>query len=594
MAKISDLLNSQKISRLDAHKPRLATSDPDFKSRELVKSVLPKGANLSYSPSKRRTGSIFSGSSTGAIGENSIWHTQRPYEPKWESPDRLYYPTDRVEANEHWRMFHKYDPIFGTAIEMYTEMLVSDFDIVLENADDPGIVSTLEQMCEDVNLQDVLRMLIKEFLVIGEVFPHCFFDEETGLWSYVGFHNPDFIEVLDSPIIDMEPIIKFVPDDGLREMLLDGSEEARTLRNKLPAEFVSKIMSGQKIRLSPVNCSYIARKLHPYDERGTSMASRLWRIWMVEDAVYNSTIATYRRSASPINVVKMGDPAQGWIPGPDQQDQMVQMLAQAELDPHAFIVTHYGVNYEAWGSSERAVTISKENATIETIKLQALGLSKSFTSGDTTYANAKSGLQVFLRRLLSLRQYIESVWLYPKFFQPIVEVNEWYRTTQSEVNHNFRIKQSSVADEDLYVRPKIVWKNNLDPKVDEDLMKAFGALKQFGVPIAKSTIAAAASMDWKSELEKTLKEFKEEKEIKENTLGVALTQEFDKAQQMGAGGGAKPPGGAGGGAMPPGAKGGPAKPKGDASTPPGSADPKGLSEPMDDAIENPADIESGV
>jgi len=145
-------------------------------------------------------------------------------------------------------------------------------------------------------------------------------------------------------------------------------------------------LARQKIRLSSVNCSFIPRKLHPYDERGTSLASRLWRIWMVEDAVYNSTIATFRRNSAPIRVAKLGDRNMGWIPPPETEEKLLHLLTQAEMDPNAWLVWNYGIEFEAWGTQERAITLSKEYDTLEKCKLVALGLSKSFMTGEISYS----------------------------------------------------------------------------------------------------------------------------------------------------------------------------------------------------------------
>jgi hypothetical protein len=574
-------------ARADQMQPKLVTADANYRNREAVRDVLPEGATLS--PVQKRaqsvqnwTGSAFMNTGSGS----SQFHTQRPYLPEFDSPDRQWYPVDRLEANYYWRMFYKTDPVFGTAVDMYANMMVSDFDIELENESDQTIKQQLEDMCEQTKFLENFQYMVKEFLVTGEAVPHCLFDETEGVWSYLAFHNPDFIEIQDSPILDMEPIINFLPDDCLRELLTASTPESLEIRKRLPAEFVSKVLARQKIRMSPLNCSYIPRKLHPYDERGTSIASRLWRIWMVEDAVYNSTLATFRRAASPLKIIKMGDPNTGWIPEPEKQNDMLRMLAQAEMDPQSWLVTHFGTNYEAWGNTDRAVTLSREHDTIEKVKLLALGLSKSFMSGEVTYSSQKSGLQVFLRRLLSMRQFFENSWILPKFFGPIVAINDWTKSTPAEVNHRIRVKRTAQesAERGLLITPKLKWRNKLDPTVDSDTLQAYGQLKNFGFDISNSTIGSVVSLDWEDETRKKAKEFKSRDQILTDTLGESLKQKYE--QQAGAA--AKPPGTAGGGAKPPGAAGAPKQAPGGkpTSNPPGSGDEAGGS--FDDGLESPS------
>lgn len=578
---------------MDDFQPRLVNGDPGYQRRELAASVLPKGSTLGVAPQRREAAGFFSGTPMGVSptgggggGGSSMYHMQRPYMPQVESPDRVQYPKSRAEANEDWRLFHRVDPIFGTAIDMYAEMLVSEFDIVVGDEKSTEIRDTLEYMCQTTNLMDRLRYIIREYLVIGEAIPHTFFDDDLGIWTYIGMHNPDYVDVVDAPIVNMEPILNFVPDENLRRLLSDGSPESREFKARLPAEFVSKIMARQKIRLSPLNASFIPRKMHPYESRGTSLASRMWRIFMVEDAVYNSTIATYRRQAAPVKVIKLGDPQTGWIPAPGAEVKLLEMLNRCEADPQSWVIYHYGINFEAWGTSDRAISIKGEHDVIEKVKLLALGLSKAFMTGETTYASAKSGLQVFLRRLLSLRQFLENIWLYPKFFRPISEINEWFTAKPSEVNHRYRIKRTAqeIEEQNMILMPTLKWRNKLDPSIDQDVMQAYAMLEKFGVRIAKSTVAGAVGLDAREELEKSMKEFKSEDTLVNETLGAELAQKFLQQGQQAAAPGAKPPGGPGAGAKPPAAGGKTPGGMDDASRPPGVGDTGGA---MNEGLEKP-------
>ena len=64
-------------------------------------------------------------------------------------------------------------------------------------------------------------------------------------------------------------------------------------------------------------------------------------------------------------------------------------------------------------------------------------------SGEVSYASVKGGLQVFLRRLLSLRQFYENTWINPRFFRPISIINEWEKPKPSEVAHKYRVKKTA-------------------------------------------------------------------------------------------------------------------------------------------------------
>jgi hypothetical protein len=268
----------------------------------------------------------------------------------------------------------------------------------------------------------------------------------------------------------------------------------------------------------------------------------------------------------------------------------LSLLVSAEQDPQAWIATHYGVEFEAWGANERSGTISKENDSVEKIKLTGLGLSKSFISGEGTFANSKSGLQVFLRRLLSLRQYFEAVWIYPKLINPICEINGWTKSSPSDTSHGFRVKRGQEStDSSLSIKPRIRWKNKLDPMVDSDMLQAYQQLRGLGFPVSNDTIGTSVYLKWENELEKQAKEFKEKDEILAKVLGEKGKNLFKQNEEK-KNPGAKPMGQPGSGAMPPGAAGKPpgAKPMDDASKPPGSAPGSMPNGPSSEGIEAPS------
>lgn len=580
--------------------PRLVSPNAGRANRELIRSVLPKGSSM-YPERRQASGGFFGQSLPGGTtplttsggGGSAMYHTVRPYDPMIESLDKQFYPQDRITAARWWRLFYKHDPIVGVAIDMYAEMIVSTFDLIVEDDPTSEIKDTLAYMCESVDILDKLKAMIREYLVIGETIPHCFFDTDSNIWNYIALHNPDYMDVKDVVLANMPPILNYIPDQDTKALLSDGSPESREFRKCLPAEFVSKVLAGQKIRMNPVNCTFIPRKLHPYQTRGTSLLSRMFRILMVEDAVYNSTIATYRRSAGALKVAKIGDPNTGWIMNPSQEAKILDMLTKAEIDPQAWCVFNWAINFEIVGAAERAITIKQEQQVIDGIKLTALGLSKGFISGDANYASSKAGLQVFLRRLLSLRQFIESVWLYPKFFRPICEINGWTKSTPSEISHRYRIKRTAqeIKEQKLLIMPKVQWSNRLDPTLDSEVLNALNVLKSaFNFKISKDTLGSYAGLKWQEEEKKCAAEFKEAKEISKNLLGQTLDEQYQQ-QSAPKPAGATPPGGAGSGAKPP-AAGGPGKGGGDAglqSAPPGSKGEGGGfgSAPGDGALNTP-------
>ncbi|MGW8178020.1 MAG: hypothetical protein ACWGQW_04400 [bacterium] len=529
-------------------------------SRQFFAGLLPEGAELSPMQKQANcpTGVTFPGFRGG--GGGTMITPQRPYQPEFESPDRQQYPVHRILANRYWRLFYKLDPVIGNCLDMYSTMPWSDFQLSGEGVTGE-IKEAFETMCRETQVLRILEYMVKEFLVIGEAVPHCFFDDVKGIWTYIALHNPDQLEVIDAPFIKMEPIVEFIPDDRLRAVLTSSNHLLRQVREQMPPELISRLIARQNIPLSPINMTFIPRRMHPYDTRGTSIISRMWRILMYEDAIYNASIATARRHAGPIKVAKLGNPQTGWIPSQEHEKRLLQLLAQAELDVNAWLVYHYGIQFEMVGTTDRIMNISQHHEVIERIKLIAMGISKSFLHGEVTYASSITGLSVFLQRMKSIRNFFVNTWLIPKFFLPIAKINGWIKRDKKELNFRYRVKRSSreLELENRWIVPKLEWEKRLDHNIDSELVTAMNTLEQMGIRFSKTTKYAAVGRKFEEEVNKIKEEQQYEQEL----------NQYIPPEQLAGGPGA--PGGGGG--LPP-MPGGP-KPTGA----PGGAPPGGLPAP---------------
>mgnify|MGYP001566275018 FL=1 len=243
-------------------------------------------------------------------------------------------------ANTHFRMFYRMDGAIGTGVEMISDLVFGDFKLSGEGVDG-SVKSGFEASIEACQLPALMKFFLSEYLVVGEVAPHLFYDNDEGMWTHLAFHNPDHLEVIDAPFAfgKHPPIVRYQPDDRLRQMLTLAatSPQIEAIRAAMPDELIAAIMGRQHIELSPVNFTFIPRKLFPYDTRGTSIISRLWRDLMYEDSLYSASIAIARRAAAPLKVAKTGDAASGWIPSPEQDQRLLELLVQSESDPAAWL-----------------------------------------------------------------------------------------------------------------------------------------------------------------------------------------------------------------------------------------------------------------
>lgn len=584
-------------ARFESFQPRLIGGGRGLGAytgaRDFFKDILPPGGELSpgagasYAAMRGGPGRTAAMSRQGfgdpSGGGGAYYQTQTPYQPEFADPSRQSYPVHRNLMNNYARMFYKTHPIIGTGVDLYSELPWCDVQFVGEGVDGE-VRDTYELTWETCRIRPLLPFITRERTVLGEAGLHAFYNDAIGAWSYVGMHNPDHLEVIWSPVIKMDPIVRYQPDSRLRQILNSGSPALAAVRDSIPPQILNAIASGQAIELHNLNFTFLARKSHPYDVRGTSILSRLWRDVMLEDALYNTSIAIARRAGAPIRVAKLGDAATGWIPEPEKEQALLGLLAQAEMDPAAWLVYNYGLQLEAFGSQERAWKVEQSGEYIERRLLIGLGISRAFIQGEVSFASAATGLTVFLQRLLAERETVENEWIIPKFLRPLAVMNGWVKPTSAELSHKVRVRRSQreLLEDRRYIVPKLQWARALDPSVDQAKITAVQALQGLGVRFSKQYLGSLVGVDWEEQLEQSATEAAHEAKVIAEDPAMA-------AASGGAGdGGGMLPG------IPPGDLGfGGPPPEGDLGLPPG--EDLGLPPPgLDEGGEPPPAPEAGA
>lgn len=524
-------------ARFESMRPRLAGGGrlgAYSGARDFFQGLLPPGGELApgaghgYLAAKQhangqRTASAMSrnglgetgyGGGGGGGGGSTYYQGQLPYQPEFADPSRQSYPVHRQLMNIYARMFYKTHPIVGMGVDLFSELPWGEVQFVGEGVDGE-VRDQYELFWDQTQMRMLLPFITRERTILGEAGPHAFYDDNLGVWSYIGMHNPDQLEVIHSPFIKMEPIVRYMPDQRLRQILNSGSPGLAAVRDSLPPQILSAIASGQAIELHPLNFTYLARKAHPYDVRGTSILSRLWRDLMYEDRIYNTSLAVATRAGAPLKIAKLGDPATGWIPGRESEDQLVGLLANAELDPISWVIYHYGLQVEMVGTQERAWKVEQSGDYIERRLLIGLGISRAFIMGEVSFASAATGLTVFLQRLLAERETVEATWIRPKLLLPLAKMNGWVKPTEAELAHGVRTRRSQreLMDDRRYIIPKLQWARSLDPSVDQAKINAVQTLSQLGVRFSKQYLAALGGADWEEQLEQSATEAEHEAEV---------------------------------------------------------------------------------
>lgn len=451
---------------------------------------------------KRATSYNLSGTSAGNMGNTSAV-TQSPlfYDYRWSTPDKYYFPRNRVTANSIWRMIYERDGPASIATDMYSEIPWSEFDLI--GIEDKKVREIYEEMFSELDLVSKFEIFTRGYLVLGELILHTIFNSSKGIWERVISHNPDFVKVDAMGLAADQPLLSLIPTPEHRRLVHSADPRVRKLQSLLPKEVLQAIRANMPINLDPLNTTYMARRSMPDSSRGTSLYTRIFSIVMYEDFVRNGSMAVAQRNAVPLRIFKLGTTLHP--PTEEQEQGFIDMLSQAEADPLSAIVTHADVNVDLVGTSDRALLISREFDYIERAKLLSLGLAKSFIVGESSYASAVAGMQVLMGRAAALRRKFEKEWMIKKLCIPIAKIHKFYKRPQSELDHRIRINDKT--DRDLII-PKFKWHKTLDPVEDVTLLNTVWKYLHDERIISDRTYASGAGIDIDAERKNILEEKK--------------------------------------------------------------------------------------
>jgi hypothetical protein len=118
-------------------------------------------------------GSSGSGAPVRGSGQ-SLAQSPLYYDYRWSTPDKFYYPKNRVVANSIWREIYKRDPAIAAATDMYAELPWSQFDLM--GIDDKHIRHVYEEMFTALNLVAKFPSFTRDYMITGELVLHNIFN----------------------------------------------------------------------------------------------------------------------------------------------------------------------------------------------------------------------------------------------------------------------------------------------------------------------------------------------------------------------------------------------------------------------------------
>lgn len=344
------------------------------------------------------------------------------YSPLWLNSN-LNLPRDRATINAWCRSFFALNPIVHNAISLHSTYPISKLNIKCK---DPEVNKFFQEMIDEIDLMNVCVQIAQEYWNLGEAFVYAELDETKGKWGRLLIQNPDYITVQRS-VIAGEPIISLRPDENLKRIVNGNKPSDIQQREQIDRSIIEHVKRGENIPLSNFYVSHLARKISPYEIRGTGLPVSVFRQLMLFDKLRESKFAQADSMINPLTLIKIGGGADNYKPTPEDLQLWRQVFEEAYADKNFKIFTHDSVAVEPVGFGGGIYDTS--NDITQLIKEIYIGLFVPSVimdgGGDVTYANGGISLDVLRQRYMTFRNMLSS-WLRRKIFAPISKIQGFY------------------------------------------------------------------------------------------------------------------------------------------------------------------------
>ena len=373
---------------------------------------------------------LSSGQSSGANWRGGSGEATRQapavYSPLWLNSN-LNLPRDRATINSWLRSFYALAPFVQNAINLHSTYPISKLTIRCPNRKVENFFNT---MIEDIDLMNICIQVAQEYWLIGEAFVYGELDQNNAVWSRLVIQNPDYM-VVQKSVIASEPLIMMRPDDNLRRLVYSNKPADIEQKSQVNETIIEHVKRGENIPLENLYISHLARRISPYEVRGTGLPVSCFRQLMLFDQLREAKFAQAQNMINPLTLIKVG--SADYKPQPADLDIWRNAFAEAQYDQDFKIFTHEAVTVERVGYNSAIIDISGDITQL--LKEIFMGLMVPQVlmdgGGDITYSNGGVSLDVLRQRYMAFRNMM-STWLKNKIFAPISKLNEFYEYEDGE------------------------------------------------------------------------------------------------------------------------------------------------------------------
>jgi len=408
------------------------------------------------------------------------------------------FPYSRKELYSIYRYFSKYDAIAASAIDTWIMIPLSKMKVSYPFSDETGkkemclkSKAYFSKMLRNINLMKVLEQILREYLIIGDVFVYIQFDDAKEVVDKIFTLPPEYVEVRKQTFIES-------PSYRLRVNVDEKS---------IPQAWGSRYKDGYlELSTKPEDGSYIkqiSRNRSDYERYGESLFARNLRVLFTRVRLYKIRGIDITRNLNPIEIITAKDASD------DQLADLEEQVEIATVDPQYKIVGNYEISWQRIGVGEGLYNLAPEwEQTTRELFIGLLLNQEILTAGAVHGGGAgRIRLEVVNRRFMFIRDMFTTLFE-EEIFRPAAEAMKFFYEEDGEKT---------------YVFPKLGFKR-LPLRDDQELFtNVFNLYQKGSIPI--EVILELLGLD-AEDLESLKKSFFTAKDPNFNELIRAVYQEI--------------------------------------------------------------------
>jgi hypothetical protein len=469
---------------------------------------------------RQRLGSSSGAAGVGGGGGGGVsFATGRPRDPMfyWRQNNIPYDFTKEDElrkVREFCRLLYVTHPIVAACVDIFSKfplqgMRFSCKDKQLE--DFHG-----ELFFDQLNYEDYLLDVGREYWLTGEAWPLGSFNEVLGVWDDDELLNPDDVEVERSPLIKDPRFLIRLPET-LRKVITERSP--RWEFEKLMQDYPELSAFSSQDALMPVSNILLKQlkfKGDTFHKRGIPILLRGFRSVMQEEMLMAAMDAVADRLYTPLILAKLGASASDlgtdtpWIPTEEDLGNFEESLDAALAADFRVLTHNFALDMAPVFGRENMPDMTNDFTRIEDRILQVFGLSRTMLQGadsGETYAADALNRDVVAQLLSHYQRTIRKFWEDRAYV--VAEAQEHY---DYDVRQGKRyVKMEEILEYDENGEPRIVEQPKLlipdlefdtMSLTDENVERQFiESLVDKGVPIPYKRRLMGTGIDWEEALE---------------------------------------------------------------------------------------------